>query len=127
MLKCTKPISNAPKQPTGAQNAPRHFWIKKCVIIHIGTQVLILYLSSFSFCQKPLNTRFFCAFINEINFIVTEISFIVSKNSFIVKNSPFLFGCNNSYLCDTIYSIKKKLLNAHQHFLKQAIDSHATS
>ena len=63
----------------------------------------------------------FGAFENEINFIVTEISFIVSKNSFIVKNSPFLFGWKNSYLCDTIFSIKKNLLNAHQHFLNKLL------
>ena len=99
--------------------------LENCIIFvnasHMGTQVLIRYLSSISFCQKPLNTRLFGAFKHEINCIVTEISFIVSKNRFSVQNSPFLFGWKNSYLCDTICSIKKNLLNAHQHFLNKLL------
>jgi hypothetical protein len=41
---------------------------------HIGTQVLIRYLRSFSFCQKPLGARFFGAFTNEICYIVSKVN-----------------------------------------------------
>ena len=48
---------------------------------HIGTQVLIRYLRSFSFCQKPINTRLFSAFANKINFIVSKSNTTKSKLS----------------------------------------------
>ena len=48
---------------------------------HIGTPVLIRYLRSFSFTQKPLGTKGFDTFANEINFIVLELTTRKSKLS----------------------------------------------
>ncbi len=47
----------------------------------IGTQVLIRYLRSFSFCQKWLGTRIFGTFANEIYFIVSKLTTLKSKLS----------------------------------------------
>ncbi len=50
---------------------------------HIGTQVLIRYLRSVSFCQKQFELKFFNFF--KIRFIsLLEKNFIVSKNSLMV-------------------------------------------
>ena len=48
---------------------------------HIGTQVLIRYLRSFSFYQNPLGTRLFGTFASEIRFIVSKLNTQKSKLS----------------------------------------------
>ena len=48
---------------------------------HIGTQVLIRYLRSFSFCQKPLEIRLFGTFANEFSFFVSKLNLQKSKLS----------------------------------------------
>lgn len=49
---CKSKASNATLQPPATR-------IKNCVIIHIGMQVLIRYLRSFSLYQNSLNEKFF--------------------------------------------------------------------
>ena len=53
---------------------PPNFCIKISRYLHIGAQVLIRYLRSFSFCQKWLGTRIFSTFANKINFIVSKLN-----------------------------------------------------
>ena len=48
---------------------------------HIGTQVLIRYLRSFSFYQKTLGARLFVTFANEICYIVSKLNTQKSKRS----------------------------------------------
>ena len=43
---------------------------ESCHLDHIGAQVLIQCLRSFSFCQKRLAIKIFATFVNENNFIV---------------------------------------------------------
>ena len=77
----------------GATLQPPATRIKNCVIIQIGTQVLIRYLRSFSFCQNPLNTRLFGTFANEINLIVSKFNAQNSKSS---DSNPRYFLINKS-------------------------------
>ena len=52
---------------------------ESCCPHHIGTQVLIRNLRSFSFYQKWLTTRFFGTFPNKITFIVSKLNTQKSK------------------------------------------------
>ena len=69
---------------------------------HIGTQVLIRYLRSFSFTQKPRGTRGFDTFANEINFIVLELTTRKSKLS---DSNLCIFAPNQITM--TLYSKNK--------------------
>ena len=62
---------------------------------HIGTQVLIRYLRSFSFCQKWLTTWFFGTFVSEKNFIVSKL--ITPKSKLRDFNLPFFTAAKSQW------------------------------
>ena len=77
---------------------------ESCHPHHIGTQVLIRYLRSFSICQKRLGIRLFGTFANKIFFIVSKSNTQKSKLSDL--NPPLL-----------------KRLNHNETFLKRLVSS----
>ena len=52
-----------------------------------GTQVLIRYLRSFSYCQIPLGTKIFSTSANEIRFIVSKLN--IQKLKLSDSNLPY--------------------------------------
>ena len=71
----------------GSSGRPCRF--DSCHPHHIGTQVLIRYLRSFSFYKKLLGTRLFGTFMNGITFIVSKLN---TKKSRLSDSNLFNFA-----------------------------------
>ena len=72
-------VSERNSHQVGKANLP-------CRLDHIGMQVLIQHLRSFSFFKKWLNTRLFGTFANKINFIVLKLN--TQKSQLSDSNPP---------------------------------------